>query len=63
MTVPISRLVDPVDDEFDEEYGLFGIGRDQDEEIEFPLDEIELKKKDPNYRLISDYSYWFHNWR
>jgi hypothetical protein len=42
------------------EYGLLDIGRDQDEEIEFPLDEIELKKKDANYRLISDYSYWFH---
>jgi len=24
---------------------------------------IELKKKDANYRLISDYSYWLHNWR
>jgi len=63
VTVPISRLDAPVDHEFDEEYGLFGIGRDQDEEIEFPLDVIELKKKDANYRLISDYSYWLHNWR
>jgi hypothetical protein len=63
VTVQISRLVDPIDHEFDEAYGLFCIGRDQDEEIEIPLDEIELKKKDPNYRLISDYSYWFHNWR
>jgi hypothetical protein len=63
VTVPISRLDAPVDHVFDEEYGLFCIGRDQDEEIEFPLDEIELEKKDANYRLISDYSYWFHNWR
>ena len=39
--------------------GCIGIGMDQDEEIEFPLDEIELKKNDPNYRLISDYTYWF----
>jgi Calcium binding len=63
VAVPITRLEAPVDDEFDEGYGLFGIGSDQDEEIEIPLDEIELKKKDPNYRLISDYSYWFHNWQ
>ena len=63
VTVQISRLVDPIVHEFDEGYGLFCIGRDQDEESEIPLDEIELKKKDPNYRLISDYSYWFHNWR
>jgi Calcium binding len=63
VIVPISRLNAPVDYEFDGEYGLFCIGRDQDEEIEVPLDEIELKKNDANYRLISDYSYWFHNWR
>ena len=43
--------------------GCTASGVDQDEEIEFPLEVIELKKKDPNYRLISDYSYWLHNWR
>jgi len=63
VTVPISRLDPPVDDELDEESGLYGIGHDQDEEIEFPLEVIELKKKDSNYRLISDYTYWSHNWR
>ena len=62
VTVPISRLDPPVEDEFDEEDGLYGIGVDQDEEIQIPLDEIELKKKDAKYRLISDYSYWLHNW-
>ena len=62
MIVPISRLDPPVEDEFDEEAGLYCIGVDQDEEIEIPLAEIELKKKEANYRQISDYSYWFHNW-
>ena len=62
VIVPISRLDPPVEDEFDQEAGLYGIGVDQDEEIEIPLAEIELKKKEANYRLISDYSYWFHNW-
>ncbi len=61
--VPITRLEPPVPEEFDEECPLYGIGIDQDEEIEIPLDVIELKKKDPNYRLISDYIYWSNNWR
>jgi len=25
-------------------------------------DEIELKRKDPNARLLSDYAFWFYNW-
>jgi hypothetical protein len=63
VSVPISRLDPPVEEHFDEEAGLYGIGIDQGEEIEFPLEIIELNKKDPNYRLISDYTYWSHNWR
>jgi len=63
VSVPISKLEAPVEEEFDEECGLFGIGSGQDDEIEIPLESIELKKKDPNYRLISDYTYWSHNWR
>jgi hypothetical protein len=63
VIVTITRLDAPIDEEFDEQHGLFCIGRDQDEEIEFPLDVIELKKKDANYRLISDYSSWLHNRR
>ena len=47
----------------DEECGLFGMGSDPDHEIEFPLESIELKRQDPNYRLISDYTYWSQNWR
>ena len=62
VIVPISRLDPPVEDDFDEEAGLNGIEFDQDDEIEVPLAEIELKKKEANFRLISDYSYWFHNW-
>ncbi len=63
VLVPISRLDPPVAEEFDAECPLYGIGIDDDEEIEFPLEAIELKKKDPNYRLISDYTYWSNNWR
>jgi hypothetical protein len=63
VMVPISRLDPPVEDEFDEEAGLYGIGVHHDEEIEFPLEVIEVKKQDPNYQLISDYTYWSDHWR
>lgn len=64
VTVAITALLDPQEGGIDEEYGLIGLGRNRNgEEIEFPLDEIELGKKDPNRRLLSDYAYWFHNWR
>ena len=63
VSIPIYRLEPPVAEEFDEECPLYGIGVDQDEEIEFPLETIELKKKGPNYRLISDYTYWSDSYR
>lgn len=64
VTVAINGLADSKEGVIDEDYGLIGLGRDpKGEEIEFPLDEVELGKKDPNRRLLSDYSFWFHNWR
>jgi hypothetical protein len=64
VTVAITGLVHPQEGRIDEEYGLIGLGHNpKGEEIEFPLDEIELGKKDPNRSLLSDYSYWFQNWR
>jgi hypothetical protein len=63
VIVPITRLEPPVAEEFDEEFPLYGIGIDQDEEIEFPSEVIELAKNDPNYRLITDYAYWPQHWR
>ncbi len=64
VTVVIDGLADPDDGGSDEGYGLIGSGRHPSGEgMEFPLDEIELGKKDPNRMLLSDYAYWFHNWR
>jgi hypothetical protein len=64
VTVSITRLADPQEGGIDEEYGLTCWGRNPNaEEIEVPLDEIELRKKDANRRLLSDYAHWFHNWR
>ena len=62
-TMTVTGLLDP--DErggLSVEDGLVCTGRDRDEEIEFPLCDIEVKKKDPNFKLVSDYAYWFHNW-
>ncbi len=64
VTATIAGLAEPQEDGIDEGYGLAGLGRTPNgEEIEFPLDHIELGMKDPNRRLLDDYSYWFHNWR
>ncbi len=64
VTATIAGLADPQEGGIDEGYGLAGSGRTPNGEgIEFPLDDIELGKKDPNRRLLDDYSYWFHNWR
>ena len=64
VTVAITGLVPSHKGGIVEEYGLIGVGHDpKGEAIQCPLDEIELGKKDPNRRLLSDYSYWFHNWR
>ena len=44
-------------------YAFYGIGIDEDEEIEVPLEVIDLKKTDLNYWLISDDTYWSNTWR
>ena len=43
--------------------GYIGIAATKEGEIEIPLESLDLKKQDPNYRLISDYTYWSQNWR
>src|SRR5262245_56095396 len=59
-TMTVTGLLDP--DEggvLSVEDGLLCTGRDREEQVEFPLCDIEVKKKDPNARLVSDYAYWF----
>ena len=63
ISVSITKLEAPVEEEFDEECGLFGIAATKEGEIEIPLESLDLKKQDPNYRLISDYTYWSQTWR
>ena len=60
----INGLADPQEGGIAEDHGLIGSGRGpKGGEIEFPIGEIELGKKDPNRRLPSDYAYRFYNWR
>ena len=61
-TMTVTGLPDPVRGSLGVEDGLFCKGRGREDGTVFPLAEIEVKKKDPNSRLISDYAYWFHNW-
>ena len=62
-TMTVTGLLDPDESGgLSVEDGLVCTGRDRDEEIEIPLCDIEVKTKDPNFKLVSDYAYWFHNW-
>jgi hypothetical protein len=63
ISVSITTLEAPVEEEFDEECGLFGIAATKEGDIEIPLESLDLNKQDPNYRLISDYTYWSQTWR
>jgi hypothetical protein len=64
VTVALTGLLGPSNGGIDEQYGLIAAGHDpKGEAVEIPLDEIEVGKKDPNRRLLSDYSSWFQNWR
>jgi len=61
-TMKITGLLDPMREEPGVEDGLVCEGRSRGEEIEVLLAEIDVGKKNPNHKLISDYAYWFHNW-
>ena len=61
-TMTVTGLIDPVREGLGVEDGLVCKGRGRGDEIEVPLAEIEVGKKNPNFKLISDYAYWFHNW-
>jgi hypothetical protein len=62
-SVTVHGLLNPEENGLDEEEGLIATGLGQDGPIEIPLAEVEIKRKAPNHRLVSDYAYWFHNWR
>jgi hypothetical protein len=60
-SITVLGLLDP-DDFPGDEYGLFCQARRDGERIELPLTEVNVGKRNPNQRLVADYSYWFVNW-
>jgi hypothetical protein len=61
--VQVLQLLDPNEFDDDDFYGLLCEAREGRYKLYIPFAEVEVKKKDTNYRLVSDYSYWFWNWR
>jgi len=59
----VLRLLDPGEHELDEFYGLLCQGRAGRRMVEMPVAELEVDGGTANGRLISDYSYWFWNYR
>ena len=60
--ITIIGLSEPDSSEPFDEDGLICLARAGSEEIDFPLDAVEVKKKHPNFKLLSEYAYWLHNW-
>jgi len=49
-------------EDYDDIYGIFGIGKCEWEAVTFPICNLEaINKKSQNYRLLRDYSIWFDN--
>jgi hypothetical protein len=63
IPVTVTGLVDPKKYGTDEGYGLICEGSDQKGKIQVPLADVEVKKRDPNDSIVSDYSCWFTNYR
>jgi hypothetical protein len=63
MPVTVTGLLRPDECEIDEQYGIIASGRDPEEQVDFPLAEVEVKGSNPSCRMVRDYAYWFHNWR
>jgi hypothetical protein len=63
IPLTVMGLLGSEDCMLDEQYGIIGTGRDPEEQVDFPLAEIEVKGSSPSCEMVSDYSYWFHNWR
>lgn len=63
MPLTVTGQLRPEDCAIDEQYGIIGTGRDPEEQVDFSLAEIEVKGSSPSCRMVSDYAYWFHNWR
>ncbi len=49
-------------EDYDDMYGIFGIGKHEKEAVTFPICNLEaIDKKSKNYELLRDYAIWFAN--
>lgn len=49
-------------EDYDDMYGIFGIGKYEREGVTFPICNLEaINKKSKNYELLKDYAIWFAN--
>ncbi|MEZ4930935.1 MAG: calcium-binding protein [Saprospiraceae bacterium] len=49
-------------EDYDDMYGIFGIGKQGREAVTFPICNLEaIDKKSKNYELLRDYAIWFAN--
>lgn len=49
-------------EDYDDMYGIFGIGKHEREAITYPICNLEaINKKSKNYELLRDYAIWFAN--
>ena len=63
IQVKVIGLGDPEDEAMiDDMYGILCKAKHDRRSFDLPLDRMELKKNNPQRKLIKDYSYWFHNW-
>ena len=60
MSLTVHRLIDPKEDELDEEEGLLCEARERGKTFHFPLSELDDAVG--NRKLVEDYGYWFWNW-
>jgi uncharacterized protein YodC (DUF2158 family) len=63
IQVKVTGLGDPDEPMIDDSYGVICEAKYERRSIDIPLDELKVKKNNPQRKLIEDYSYWFHNWR
>jgi hypothetical protein len=61
MSLTVHRLTDPREYDLDEDEGLLCEARSREGPFDVPLSEVDDAVG--NRKLVSDYAYWFWNWR
>ena len=62
IQVKVTSLGDCDEPMIDDMYGIICRAKHERRSIDTPLDELKVKRNNPNRQLVEDYSYWLHNW-